>query len=93
MKITSFHVASYTVGSAVDGREFAVTVPFDQFNFEDIQRCVYEAHHTVLPSMTQAEFGESLEAFIRDAIAAGQEIAPLSTVNKVVSGCEEPRKH
>jgi hypothetical protein len=34
-----------------------------------------------------------LERFIRDAIAAGQEIAPLSVANRIITGCEGLRKH
>ena len=93
MKITSFHAAAYTIGFEVEGREIAITVPFDRFRFEDIQMRVYEQHQVMLPFLTQAEWGEQLNHFVRDAIAAGQDIAPLSTVNRIVTGHEPIRKH
>ena len=93
MRITGFAATTYTIGLQHDGREIVLIVPFDQFKFEHLQAVALEQHGVLLPAMTQQQWGEALQCFLRNAIDRGEDIAPLSTVNRIVTGREEPRKH
>jgi hypothetical protein len=93
MRITNFHTADYVIGLEHDGRQFTITVPFDAFQYVEIMTRTYREHGVMLPYLSQYEFGETLQRFIRDAIDRGEDIGPISRTNRIVTRREEPQKH
>jgi hypothetical protein len=68
-------------------------VPFDAFSYVEIMARAYREHGVTLPYLSQSQWGEALQQFIAGAIAEGADIGPISRINRIVTGDDEPRKH
>src|SRR6516225_3147968 len=90
MRITNFHSADYVVGLEHDGRQFTINVPFDAFSYVEIMARAYREHGVTLPYLSQSEWGELLQQFIAAVIADGEDIGPISRINRIVTEREEP---
>lgn len=93
MKLTRFFAAVYTIGFEVDGRELAVTIPYDGANYAAIRAAVLLEHGVTLPEMTQEQFGNMLNLHIAAAIADGDGVGPVGRINRVITGRDGPQRH
>ncbi len=82
MKITGFAVASYRLTFRIDCDEVDIVVPFDRFGYQDIQAEVFRAYRIVLPSMSQEEWADMLQAFVARALREGARLEPVATINR-----------
>lgn len=93
MQLLRFYNITYAIVIEHDGREIEIVLPWDGCRYESIKCVAIEQHGVQLPAMTQRQWIETLERFIAQAIEDGADIGPLSRVNRIVTGRNEPQRH